>query len=137
MTVSLLHNERGTMVTFSRTQKQVRLSLSGMFEKEPLRRWSWDYVRVKWGTQVFHNTRQGEYLEETTKSGKHLINRVSVKLSDFIDVVQGKRKPQKGEEDLYITKQKVIPKQELEREFHYPPFYPGNPKNCYLEPTAW
>ena len=36
VTVSLLHNERGTMVTFSRTQKQVRLSLSGMFEKEPL-----------------------------------------------------------------------------------------------------
>ena len=36
MTVSLLHNERGTVVTFSRAQKQLRLSLSGMFDKELL-----------------------------------------------------------------------------------------------------
>ena len=37
MTVSLLHNECGTMMTFSLAQKQVRLNLSGMFDnKEPL-----------------------------------------------------------------------------------------------------
>ena len=36
MTVSLLNNDCGTMMTFSLAQKQVRLNLSGMFDKEPL-----------------------------------------------------------------------------------------------------
>jgi len=60
-----------------------------------------------------------------------------VSLADFIDIATGKRKPKKGEQGLYITKQRVIPKEALEKEFYYPPFYPGSHKQCYLEPTAW
>ena len=109
-----------------------------MLTDQPLARWSWDYVRAKWGDHVFHNTRQGNYSDtKTTKSGKYSVNRVSVKLADFIDVVTGKRKPNENEEGLYITKQKVIPQEALETEFFYPPFYPGSHKNCYLEPTGW
>ena len=111
--------------------------LTGMFNGQLLGRWDWDYVRSKWGEHVFHNTRQGGYSSKTTKAGKHYVNRVSVKLSDFIDIVTGKKSPGKNEEGLYITKQKVIPEEALEREFYYPPFYPGHHKNCYLEPTGW
>lgn len=108
-----------------------------MLEDQLLSKWTWDYVRAKWGDHVFHNTRQGNYSTRTTKSGKHFVNRVSVRLADFIDVVTGKREPSKYEEGLYITKQRVIPVEALETEFYYPPFYPGSHKNCYLEPTGW
>ena len=108
-----------------------------MFDGSLLRQWSWDYVRSKWGDHVFHNTRQGNYSSKRTTSGKNSVNRVTIKLSDFIDVVTGRRKPRPSEEGLYITKQKVIPSEALETEFFYPPFYPGPHKSCYLEPTAW
>lgn len=109
-----------------------------MLDKQPLARWSWDYVKTRWGDHVFHNTRQGNYSDsKTTKSGKYFVNRVSVRLSDFIDIVTGKKPPSKGEEGLYITKQKVIPREALETEFYYPPFYPGSHRDCYLEPTGW
>ena len=108
-----------------------------MLKGQSLSSWTWDYVRSTWGEHVFHNTRQGGYSERMTKAGKHLVNRVSVKLADFIDVVLHRRVPRQGEEQMYITKQRVIPDEELEREFYYPPFYPGHHKKCYLEPTAW
>ena len=110
----------------------------GMLEGTSMARWNWDYVKGKWGDHLFHNTRQGNYSTKVSKFGKHYVNRVSVRLSDFIDIVTGRRKPGANEEGLYITKQKIIPSEELEREFYYPPFYPApQKKNCYLEPTAW
>ena len=108
-----------------------------MFDGSLLRQWNWDYVRAKWGKQVFHNTRQGNYSTKKTSSGKYSINRVSVSLGDFIDVVTGQRAAKEHERGLYITKQRVIPTEALEAEFFYPPFYPGPHKSCYLEPTAW
>lgn len=108
-----------------------------MFDGSRLREWSWDYIREKWGDHVFHNTRQGNYSSRKTTAGKYYVNRVSIKLADFIDVVTEKRTPRENEKGLYITKQKVIPTEALETEFQYPPFYPGPHKNCYLEPTAW
>ena len=98
--------------------------------------WSWDYVKENWGNTVFRNTRQGNYSTRVTKLGKHKIHRVSVRLSDFIDVVTGKRTPNENEKGLYITKQKVIPTEDLENVFYYPPFYVGG-QRCFLEPTAW
>ena len=108
-----------------------------MLEETRLADWTWDMVRTKYGHQVFHNTRQGNYSTKKTSYGKQVIGRTSVSLADFIDVATGKRKPKKGEQGLYITKQRVIPKDALEEEFYYPPFYPGSHKQCYLEPTAW
>jgi hypothetical protein len=108
-----------------------------MLEGKVLGEWTWEYIKSKWGETVFHNTRQGQYSTKTNKYGKHYVNRVSVKLADFIDVVTGKRAPKKDEKDMYITKQRVIPPEALEAEFYYPPFYPGQHKKCYLEPTAW
>lgn len=108
-----------------------------MLEGTRLADWSWDMLRAKYGRQVFHNTRQGNYSTKQTTYGKQVIGRTSVSLADFIDVATGKRKPKKGEQGLYITKQRVIPKEALEEEFYYPPFYPGSHKQCYLEPTAW
>lgn len=108
-----------------------------MLEGTRLANWSWDMLRAKYGHQVFHNTRQGNYSTKRTSYGKQVIGRTSVSLADFIDVATGKRKPRKGEQGLYITKQKVIPKEALEEEFYYPPFYSGSHDQCYLEPTAW
>ena len=108
-----------------------------MLEGSKLSKWSWDYIKSKWGDTVFHNTRQGKYSIKTNKYGKHFVNRVSVKLSDFVDVVTGVRAASKEEEKMYITKQRVIPPEALEAEFHYPPFYPGSNRKCYLEPTGW
>jgi len=99
--------------------------------------WSWEMLRARYGHQVFHNTRQGNYSTKKTSYGKQVIGRTSISLADFIDVATGKRKPKKGEEGLYITKQRIIPKEALDEEFFYPPFYPGSHKQCYLEPTAW
>lgn len=108
-----------------------------MLQGSRLREWSWDYVRAKWGHRVFHNTRQGNYSTRKSAAGKYAVNRVSITLGDFIDVVTGRRAPKKSEVGLYITKQKIIPAEDLETEFVYPPFYPGPNKPCYLEPTAW
>ena len=108
-----------------------------MFDGTLLRQWTWNYVRNKWGDHVFSNTRQGDYSTQKTKNGKYFVNRVSVTLRNFIDVVLGKREPTEKEKGLYITKQRVIPREALEKEFYYPPFYPGPHKNCYLEPTGW
>lgn len=108
-----------------------------MLEGQMLGTWTWDYVRSKWGDQVYSNIRQGNFSTKTSKSGKHTVNRVSVRLRDFIDVVTGKRKPTEKERGLYIAKKRVIPVEALEAEFYYPPFYPGPHKNCYLEPTGW
>lgn len=108
-----------------------------MLEGTHLANWSWDMLKAKYGHHVFHNTRQGNYSTKKTSYGKQIIGRTSVSLSDFIDVATGKRKPKKGEQGLYITKQKVMPTEALEEEFYYPPFYPGSHKQCYLEPTAW
>ena len=108
-----------------------------MLEGEKLADWTWEYVRSKWGHIVYHNTRQGEYSTKISKLGKHYVNRVSVKLADFIDIVTGKRQPEKSEEGMYITKQRVIPVEALEQEFIYPTFYPGAKKKCFLEPTGW
>ena len=108
-----------------------------MLEGEPLGRWTWEYVRLKWGKTVYENIRQGNFSTRTSKSGKHYVNRVTVTLEDFIDVVTEKRKPGKKEEGLYIAKKRVIPVEALEAEFYYPPFYPGQHKTCYLEPTGW
>ena len=108
-----------------------------MLKGTRLSNWSWDMLKAKYGHHVFHNTRQGNYSTKKTSYGKQIISRTSVSLSDFIDVATGKRKPKKGEQGLYITKQKVIPTEALEEEFYYPPFYPGSHKQCYLEPTAW
>ncbi len=108
-----------------------------MLEGEKLDDWTWEYVRSKWGHIVYYNTRQGEYSTKVSKQGKHFVNRVSVRLSDFIDIVTGKRPPDKSEENMYITKQRVIPVEALDQEFTYPKFYPGHHKKCYLEPTGW
>ena len=108
-----------------------------MLEGTKLSSWTWDYIKSKWGETVFHNTRQGKYLSKMNKYGKHYVNRVSVKLSDFVDVVTGKRAASKDEKEMYITKQRVIPPEALQTEFFYPPFYPGSNQKCYLEPTGW
>ena len=108
-----------------------------MLKGSRLQKWSWDYVRAKWGHHVFHNTRQGNYSSKKSASGKYSVNRVSITLGDFIDVATGRREPRVSEVGLYITKQKIIPPKDLETEFVYPPFYPGPHKTCYLEPTAW
>ena len=108
-----------------------------MFFGEKLSQWTWDYVRSKWGKTTYLNTRQGNYSTKTSKSGKHFINRVTVTLEEFIDIATGKRKPGKKERGMYIAKKRVIPVEALETEFSYPPFYPGDHKKCYLEPTGW
>ena len=108
-----------------------------MLEGTRLASWSWDMLKAKYGKHVFRNTRQGNYSTKQTSYGKQVIGRTSISLADFVDIATGKRKPKKGEQGLYITKQKVIPKKDLEKEFYYPPFYPGSYKSCYLEPTAW
>ena len=108
-----------------------------MLEGTKLSRWTWDYVRSKWGKTAYLNTRQGDYSTKTSKNGKHLVNRVTVTLDDFIDVATGKRELRKRERNMYIAKKRLIPVEALEKEFYYPPFYPGNYKKCYLEPTGW
>lgn len=108
-----------------------------MLEGTKLSSWTWDYIKFKWGETMFHNTRQGKYFVKTNKYGKHYVNRVSVKLSDFVDVVTGKRAASTDEKEMYITKQRVIPPEALQTEFFYPPFYPGSNQKCYLEPTGW
>ena len=99
--------------------------------------WSWDMVRERWGERVYSNTRQGNYSSRVNRFGKHYISRVTIKLKDFIDVVTGRRAPNSREKGLYITKQRVIPQDQLRQLFHYPPFYPGDHSRCYLEPTGW
>ena len=99
--------------------------------------WSWEMVKQKWGGHTFHNARQGNYSSKVNKLGKHSINRVSVRLSRFIDLVTGASQPNEDEKGLYITKQKVLPPNALDEEFYYPPFYPGNHQHCFLEPTGW
>lgn len=108
-----------------------------MFEGQKLGKWTWDYVRSKWGNMVYQNIRQGNFSTKTSKSGKHIVNRVTVTLKDFIDVVTEKRAANENEKGLYIAKKRVIPVEALEAEFYYPPFYPGAHKSCYLEPTGW
>ncbi len=108
-----------------------------MLERTTLDDWTWDLVREKWGNEVFHNTRQGNYSNQVNKFGKHKVNRVTVKMSDFIDVVTERRKPTDNEKGMYITKQKMLPAKELEKEFYYPPFYNGEHNKCFLEPTGW
>lgn len=108
-----------------------------MFLGEKLSQWTWDYVRSKWGKTTYPNIRQGNYSTKTSKSGKHFVNRVTVTLEDFIDIATGKKKPGKKERGMYIAKKRVIPVEALETEFSYPPFYPGDHKKCYLEPTGW
>lgn len=102
-----------------------------------LENWSWDMVKDRWGNHIFHNTRQGNYSKKINRFGKHRINRVSVKLSRFVDLVTGTEQPNEHEQGLYITKQKILPPEALDNEFYYPPFYPGNHRTCFLEPTGW
>ena len=99
--------------------------------------WSWDFLKERWGNHVFQNTRQGNYSTKVNRLGKHFVNRVNVRLGDFVDVVTGARKANENERGLYITKQRVLPPDALEHEFYYPPFYSGKHMNCYLEPTGW
>lgn len=99
--------------------------------------WSWDMVRQRWGHHSYSNTRQGNYSRKVNRFGKHFVHRVTVTLRDFIDVVTGKRQPGDNEKGLYITKQRVLPPEELENMFVYPPFYPNSKRKCFLEPTGW
>lgn len=108
-----------------------------MLTDTKLNNWSWDMIKQRWGHHIFHNTRQGNYSTKVNKAGKHHINRVSVKLSRFVDLVTGTVEPDEQEKGLYITKQKILPPDALDEEFYYPPFYPGNHHRCYLEPTGW
>jgi hypothetical protein len=98
--------------------------------------WSWDYLKRRFGHIVFNNTRQGDYRSSSSRLGKQEINRISVRFSDFIDVVSGMREPLPEERDMYITKQQIIPRETLLNEFVWPPFYNKGLK-CYLEPSAW
>ena len=102
-----------------------------------LENWSWQMVRDRWGEQVYRNIRQGNFSTKVNRSGKHLVNRVNVKLKDFIDIVTGARKSGEKEQGLYIAKKALFPQAELEREFYYPPFYLGDHKDCFLEPSGW
>ena len=108
-----------------------------MLEGTSLSGWTWDMVQKRWGDHTYSNTRQGNYSPKVNRFGKHFIHRVTVKLKDFIDVVTGKREPTEKEKRLYITKQRVLPPNQLEKMFYYPPFYPGDKKKCFLEPTGW
>ena len=108
-----------------------------MLQGHKLKEWTWDYVRSKWGKTVYQNIRQGNFSTKTSKNGKHYVNRVTITLEDFIDIVTGRRKPSKEEEGMYIAKKRVIPVEALKTEFYYPPFYPGDDRKCYLEPTGW
>ena len=102
-----------------------------------LENWSWRMVRERWGEHVYRNIRQGDFSTKVDKFGKHLVNRVNVKLKDFIDVVTGARTGGEKERGLYIAKKTLFPQAELEKEFFYPPFYPGDHKTCFLEPSGW
>lgn len=143
---SLLHTVREIPRTKTPSPKVFRdyiapvglpVIFTDMLQGEKLSRWTWDYVRSKWGKTIYLNTRQGDYSTKTSKSGKHYINRVTVTLEDFIDIAMGKKKAGKKEQEMYIAKKRVIPVEALETEFSYPPFYPGDHKKCYLEPTGW
>ena len=111
--------------------------LTDMLDGQRLGDWTWEYVRARWGNIEYKNTRQGNLTTKTSKNGKHIVNRVTITLNDFIDVVTGKRQPSPNEQGLYIAKKRLIPVHELENEFYYPPFYPGNHQSCYLEPSSW
>lgn len=110
---------------------------TGMLAGTKLDNWSWQMVRERWGEHVYRNIRQGNFSTKVNKFGKHLVNRINVKLKDFIDVVTGARKGGEKEQGLYIAKKALFPQAELEEEFYYPPFYPGDHKSCFLEPTGW
>jgi len=108
-----------------------------MLNGQSLADWNWDYIRARWGLIEYRNIRQGNFSNKTSKDGKHIVNRVSVTLNDFIDVVTGRKDPGPNEEGLYIAKKRLIPVKELENEFFYPPFYPGKHRSCFLEPSSW
>lgn len=99
--------------------------------------WSWAMVRKRWGEHVYQNIRQGNFSNNVNKFGKHLVNRVNIKLKEFIDVVTGAIGGGEKQQGLYIAKKALFPQAELEKEFYYPPFYPGNHKSCFLEPSGW
>lgn len=108
-----------------------------MLEGEKLNQWTWEYVRSKWGKKVCSNTRQGELsTAKTTPRGKYRIKYVTVTLEDFLDVATGKREV-KDDEKLYVTKEDIISVEDLEEEFSYPPFYPGDHQKCYVKPKCW
>lgn len=46
--------------------------LTDMIEGTRLRRWSWKYLRARFGDTVFHNTRQGEYFDTANRLGKQV-----------------------------------------------------------------
>ena len=46
--------------------------LTDMIEGTRLRRWSWRYLRARFGDIVFHNTRQGEYFDTANRLGKQV-----------------------------------------------------------------
>ena len=46
--------------------------VTDMFEGTSLRRWSWKYLRARFGDVVFHNTRQGEYHDTASRLGKQV-----------------------------------------------------------------
>ena len=109
-----------------------------MYKSHPLRKWSWETLKKQYGHLKYDDVRQGALHNDTSQFGKRNVNRVSVKLSDFIDLVSGARKAKgSAEEGLYIAKKQLLPKEAVQKEFPYPPFYSGNMDTCFTEPSSW
>ena len=109
-----------------------------MFKDHPFRQWTWAVLKKKYGHIKFQDVRQGSLQNDTSPYGKKGVNRVSVQLADFIDLVTGTKKAKSSaEEGLYIAKKQLLPKDILQKEFPYPPFYNGVMENCFTEPSSW
>lgn len=109
-----------------------------MYKNHPLRQWNWSALKKKYGHLQYQDVRQGALQNDSSLYGKKMVNRVNVKLSDFIDLVTGQRKATGSkEEGLYIAKKQLLPKSVLQKEFPFPPFYSGAMENCFTEPSSW
>ena len=107
-----------------------------MISQGVLSKWSWEYIRSKYGHLQFGDVRQGNYTDEKSASGKKHINRVKMSIKDFVDIVTGLREAREQEELVYFAKKGLISAQEFDQEIGYPPFY-GDAENCFLTPSVW
>lgn len=107
-----------------------------MISQEVLDKWDWEYISAKYGHLKFADVRQGEYKDETNKSGKKIVNRISMSIKDFVDITTKKREAFEEEELVYFAKKGLLTQEEFGKEIGYPPFY-GNPEACFLPPSVW
>lgn len=114
----------------------VPVVMRGLITKMVLTKWTWGYIKTKYGHIKFDGVRQGEYTGEKTKTGKNIVKRVSITLRDFVDVIINARESKEQEKQLYIAKKDLITSEDFAKEFNYPPFF-SSAEKCFLPPSIW